>query len=75
MKIRDTQTGDEAPVPTAYVEEMGAGFDWTEGNFSCDCNRALLLARSPGRSAPENPVCGEARYVLVDMPVGWVDRP
>ena len=38
-------------------------FQWSEGNYSCDCNRALFFARAGGE--PEHDVdCGEELYAV-----------
>lgn len=70
MKILDTQTGVAVEVPKDWF--MGNPHDnwyiWTEGNYSCDCNRALLHARWRGETEPEDLPCGEGRYELVDVP-------
>lgn len=46
-------------------------YQWTEGNFGCDCNRALFFARAAGEADPESGMCGDAerfklRLVLLD---------
>jgi hypothetical protein len=30
-----------------------------EGNYSCDCNKAISLARAHQREVPEDPPCGD----------------
>lgn len=74
MRIHDTVSGLWANVPPEEVREA-LRFHWTEGNYSCDCNRALLLARALGVDDPDDAPCGDERYVLVEMPEGWEDRP
>ncbi len=74
MRIRDTETGKEGEVPDGWWgadHEDGGEFLWVEHNWGCDCNRALLLARFRGEEEPENPPCGEGRYVLLDP---WWER-
>jgi hypothetical protein len=44
----------------------GLEFMWTEGNFACDCNRALLIAREQGLPDPDRP-CGNTRYILLGL--------
>lgn len=34
---------------------------WSEGNYSCDCNRALFFARAGGEPDPVRP-CGEVAF-------------
>ena len=34
-------------------------YEWTEGNYGCDCNRRLFMARAQGRPEPDPNPCGE----------------
>lgn len=34
---------------------------WAEGNYACDCNRALFFARAAGEPDPVRP-CGEVAF-------------
>lgn len=36
-------------------------FIWSEGNYACDCNRALFFAAGGGEDDP-NRSCGEAAF-------------
>lgn len=38
-------------------EESGIKFQWTDGNFGCDCNRGLLFSNSE-----EEYPCGEEYF-------------
>ena len=73
MRILDTQTGISVEVPENYdcsdYEDLGK-FMWTEHNWSCDCNRALIHARARGVADPSEEllVCGDSRYKLLDVP-------
>ena len=75
MKILDTETGVGAEVPKHWLlgDPHNNWYIWTEGNYSCDCNRALFHARFRGELEPEDPSCGEGRYELVDAPWESVD--
>ena len=44
-------------------------FMWTEGNYSCDCNRLLFFVRSGGEPEPtrEVIVCGEGAFTLLGL--------
>ena len=42
-----------------------ADYIWTDGNFGCDCNRALLFARAAGEPDPENSACGETAFAAI----------
>ena len=56
MRLLDTQTGVTVEVEDKYTcadhEDLGE-FMWTDGNYSCDCNRALFHARARGAPDPE----------------------
>ena len=38
-------------------------YAWSEGNFSCDCNRELFFLRGQGIEPSNSPDCGEGKYV------------
>ena len=63
VHLMDTQTKETS------VYEMTGGdefhdFIWTEGNYSCNCNRALFFARGRKLVEPLNRPCGEGRYLV-----------
>lgn len=35
---------------------------WTEGNFSCDCNRADFFKRAAGEKENDDEPCGDMAY-------------
>lgn len=37
---------------------------WSEGNFSCDCNRELFFCRALNMNEPEEIECGDSRYAV-----------
>ena len=40
-------------------------YQWTEGNYGCDCNRALFFARAAGEEEEEeNPPCGHTLFLV-----------
>lgn len=47
----------------------GPEFCWTEGNYSCDCNRALFFARAGDEPDPDDRACGEVAYTAL-----WVEH-
>ena len=73
MRILDTETGLSAEVPEDWLpnDSHDNWYMWTEGNYSCDCNRALFHARFRDVPEPEDPPCGEGRFKLLDAP--WED--
>lgn len=38
---------------------------WTEGNYSCDCNRHLFFERAVGREPDEDVPCGDSLYTAL----------
>ncbi len=44
---------------------------WTEGNNSCDCNRALLIYRQYGEELPDD--CGDT-MTLTSLMINGVER-
>lgn len=74
MKLLDTVTGVTVEVSEdvacADHEDHGE-YQWTEGNYSCDCNRALFHARARGVPDPPSPPCGDERFELSEAP--WMD--
>ena len=58
--IRDKQTGEERLYPIGPWEDH-SDFLWSEGNYACDCNRALFFARAANGEDIDHP-CGSTRY-------------
>lgn len=48
------------------LDEGGDIYLWSEGNYSCDCNRALFFARAAGEDEPDEP-CGDSAYRLISL--------
>lgn len=73
IEIQNTVTGevivetDEYEYPNTYQ----AVWQWTEGNYGCDCNRALFFARARGLDDP-NHSCGDgiAYRIRIRDPMG-----
>jgi hypothetical protein len=59
----DPATGRRVDVTETFKDytELAADYMWTEGNYSCDCNRRLFMARALGEPEPEDPnnPCGD----------------
>ena len=56
VTVLDTKTGETA------VDRNGNTWDWTEGNWSCDCNRELMFGNDDGE---EGRCQGSHRYRVV----------
>lgn len=52
-----------AEAETAQGLRSGIKFQWTDGNFGCDCNRALFFARAGKEPDPEIK-CGHTYRVV-----------
>lgn len=51
----------------ALATEIWRGFEfsefmWSDGNYSCDCNRELLFSRAREEDEPDNTDCGDHRF-------------
>ena len=62
--IRDSTTGEHRAYTESFHEDDTdtLEFLWGEGNYACDCNRALFFARAGGKPDPKNRPCGDTRY-------------
>ena len=67
--LREVSTGregwfaDEWPTPPFDLDS--AEYMWHDGNYACDCNRALFLARARGEDEP-NVKCSDGSIVVVE---------
>lgn len=54
---------------TGHTSEAGAEFMWTDGNYSCDCNRSIMIRQKYGTDFMPELFCGETielvRYDIV----------
>lgn len=68
VRIKDMATGQVSP-PIAQEQSWGEGSEywWSEGNFSCDCNRCWEFERGLGRSEEqltEDPPCHDPAFPI-----------
>lgn len=64
VTITNVATGETRSAVEEHPDDETAVFLWTEGNFGCDCNRALDFARWGGEPEPDDPPCGEERFTV-----------
>jgi len=64
IHLRDNTTGEIRLIEEEYWDDESSEYLWTEGNYGCDCNRALFFARSVGEPDPEH-ICGTTRYTAL----------
>ncbi|KWN04823.1 hypothetical protein WT83_30475 [Burkholderia territorii] len=64
--ILDTVTGECKHVAAEWDGDV---FWWTEGNGSCDCNRAIAMGHEDVTNAVgDQEVClGHARFLVIDV--------
>jgi hypothetical protein len=53
--IKDMESGEIRPHPIEYEWDE---YQWTDGNFGCDCNRGLFFSGNDDWEIP----CGETRF-------------
>jgi hypothetical protein len=69
-RIRENATGiireTESTLGFGVEGYEGRPFDycWTEGNFSCDCNRYLFFRRAAGEDDGEDFPCSDDRFAV-----------
>ncbi len=70
--IRNNATGEERPIQEDGDWDGSADFMWSEGNFACDCNRALFFYNWGPES--EDRECGHEAFNIprVILPSGEV---
>ncbi len=72
IEIRNNSTGEWRDIPIGKYDseelDRWPPFHWTEGNYSCDCNRHLKFRRAYGEIGPydleEERPCGETEYSI-----------
>lgn len=65
VEIRNNATGVVRKCEFDFAwDKEGSEFCWTEGNFSCDCNRAQFFAQANGEDDP-NRHCGSTQYTAI----------
>lgn len=64
VAIRKNSTGEVREYIYDGAWEDHHLFMWTEGNYSCDCNRADFFASVVGEEIEDQP-CGEAEYAAL----------
>lgn len=57
-EVRASQEGWDWDGDTEYPDYI-----WSEGNYACDCNRALFFARVVGEDDPDRN-CGDSAFAV-----------
>tara|TARA_Y100000588_G_scaffold170332_1_gene184128 strand:- start:3401 stop:3661 length:261 start_codon:yes stop_codon:yes gene_type:complete len=61
VTLLDKETGEEKVYPSTSISV----FQWTENNWSCDCNREIAFLKEGEDLGLEKP-CTSSRYIVVD---------
>ena len=62
VHLLETATGRRAVYRDEYAWRETLEFQWSEGNYGCDCNRSLFFHRALNIDEPEDPACGENAF-------------
>lgn len=80
VHLFEIETGDRAIFedeqnlcPGETDLEAGIAYQWSDGNYSCDCNRGLFFARARGLPDPDV-ACGEEIYLVEKIVEHGTDR-
>lgn len=67
VRFREVATNQEREKVYEFKWEEGSDFWWSDGNFSCDCNRELEFERAGGHEPKDitKTKCSEGRYKVV----------
>lgn len=66
VTLLDRETGIQKNYPHTDIDV----FQWTESNWSCDCNREIAFLRE-GKSLDFSKPCKSERYLVVDASGGF----
>lgn len=75
---RGIEVQEFTPLKDAEEQRQNLLYLWMEGNYSCDCNRALFLARAlkePEPDLPCNADAASARFFIERFVVDGVEWP
>lgn len=67
VTLTDTKTGKQRVYDTEeyFPKDGWSDYLWTDGNYSCDCNRYLFFQRADGKTPSLGKAkCGEGRYLV-----------
>ncbi len=66
VTIRRTADGKEVDYVDNLPWEESSEYMWNEGNYGCDCNRAIFFARAQGLTDPDR-TCGHTAFEIVKI--------
>ena len=77
VPIRNNDTGETRVYQSDEEWDEGTVYQWSEGNYGCDCNRALLFERaiSSDETAAWEQDCGDSMFSVDYIDVGGRKQP
>jgi hypothetical protein len=74
VEIKHVASGKMVTDFQEFDDDMLAIYQFEDGNYSCDCNRAIFFARAMGLPEDYNVPCGDGGYLvrLIDCANGDV---
>lgn len=69
ITIRHNATGEVRRYRDDHFDpnpESASEFLWTEGNYACDCNRAILFARAGSEDDDPERTCGHKMFHVIE---------
>lgn len=64
LKIEIKRVADGIVATDVWPDWSFHRFWFEEGNASCDCNRELFFCRALKTAEPDDPECGDCRYLV-----------
>lgn len=59
IQIRETATGNVVEMSDQWDDDGSSHFNWSENNYSCDCNRRIFFFRGMDFDSPG---CSDGAY-------------
>jgi hypothetical protein len=66
VKIKKNDTGEIREVTFDLEWQNSSLYAWTDGNFGCDCNRAIFFHEWAKNETDYDDTCGDSRYTAVE---------
>jgi hypothetical protein len=66
VTLRNNETGESRVCVRSGAWDDVADYLWRDGNYACDCNRALFFARAGGEEDPEVK-CGTSLFTVTKV--------
>lgn len=64
IRITCVATGEAFRYTEQIDDDEGLNWQWSDGNYGCDCNRRLFFHRAKGIDEPAEHRCGEGAFYV-----------